>query len=254
MDGTLNGRVAIVTGGGKGIGAHYVRGLAYAGARVVAADIDGDAAEETAQQCNAAGASAMGIRADVSDPASVEEMIQATVGRYGRVDVLVNNAALYAALLPKRPFWELEAEDWDRVLAVNVKSLFLCVRAALPYLKDSTHGRVINITSGTFWSGSTGFLHYVTSKGAVIGFTRALAREVGPFGITVNAIAPGLTASETALPSYREGELEARAAARSIQRVQVPEDLVGTVIFLAGDASAFMTGQTLVVDGGAVFD
>jgi NAD(P)-dependent dehydrogenase (short-subunit alcohol dehydrogenase family) len=177
-------------------------------------------------------------------------MIARTVERFGRLDVLVNNAALYAALMPKRPFEELEPADWDRVLAVNVKGLFLCARAALPHLRASGQGRIINISSGTVFSGSPGFLHYVTSKGAVVAFTRALAREVGRHGITVNAIAPGLTASETALAAYPPGEMEERAASRAIKRVQVPEDLVGAVVFLASDAAAFITGQTLVVDGG----
>jgi 3-oxoacyl-[acyl-carrier protein] reductase len=254
MDERLQGRVALVTGGGKGIGAHYVRGLARAGARVAAADIDLAAAEETAQRLSAEGAEVIGLPVDVADPDSVQLMVAQTVERFGRLDVLVNNAALYAVLMPKRPFQELEPADWDRVLSVNVKGLFLCARAAFPHLRQSGHGRIINISSGTVFSGSTGFLHYVTSKGAVIAFTRALAKEIGEHGITVNAIAPGLTASETAMATYPEGAFEARAKDRAIARVQVPEDLVGAVVFLATDEAAFITGQTLVVDGGSAFN
>src|SRR5262249_25874604 len=174
--------------------------------------------------------------------------------RFGRIDVLVNNAALAAALMPRRSFLELDPAVWDRVMAVNVKGMFLCARATFPHLRDSGRGRIINISSGTVFNGSPGMLHYVTSKGGVIAFTRALARELGEYGITVNAIPPGLTASEPIAAAAAPGELEARAAARAFKRIQVPEDLVGTVVFLASDAAAFMTGQTIVVDGGAVMN
>jgi 3-oxoacyl-[acyl-carrier protein] reductase len=250
MDERLQGRVALVTGGGKGIGAHYVRALARAGAKVAAADIDQAAAEETARRLSAEGAEVVGLAVDTSDADSVQRAVAQTVERLGRLDILVNNAALYAALMPKRAFQDLEPGDWDRVLAVNVKGLFLCARAAFSHLRASGHGRIINISSGTVFSGSPGFLHYVTSKGAVVAFTRALAREVGEHNITVNAIAPGLTASETALAAYPDGAFEARAKDRALARVQVPEDLVGAVVFLASDDAAFITGQTIVVDGG----
>ncbi len=251
MDDRLAGRVALVTGGGKGIGAHYVRGLAQAGASVAAADIDEAAAGDTAARLSAEGCAVAGLHVDVADPDSVQRAVDSTVERFGRLDVLVNNAALFTVLMPRRAFHELEPADWDRVLAVNVKGLFLCARAAYPHLRAGGHGRIISISSGTVFSGTPGFLHYVTSKGAVIAFTRALAREVGADGITVNAIAPGLTASETALTVYPEDAFEARAKDRAIARVQVPEDLVGAVVFLASDAAAFITGQTLVVDGGS---
>ena len=252
MDQRLAGRVAVVTGGGKGIGMHYVEGLARAGARVAAVDIDAEAAEATAERLRSEGLEVIGLPVDVADAASVEQMTAEVVRRLGRYDILVNNAALFAVLMPKRDWHELEPSDWDRVLAVNVKGLFLCARAAFPHLKAGGCGRIINISSGTVFSGSPGFLHYVTSKGAVVAFTRALAREVGEFGITVNAIAPGLTASETAAPRYAPGEMEARAKTRAIKRVQVPDDLVGAVVFLASDDASFITGQTLVVDGGNV--
>lgn len=252
--GRLAGRVALVTGGGKGIGAVYCRGLAREGALVAAADIDREAAEVVARQLRDEGGQAIGLGVDVADQARVEAMVQATVRQLGRLDILVNNAALYTALLPKRPFWELKAEDWDRVLRVNVTSLFLCSKAALPYLKESGHGRIINISSGTVFVGTPGFLHYVASKAAVIGLTRSMARELGEFNITVNAIAPGLTASETARQVQSEEELAASVPFRALKRVQVPEDLVGAVCFLASDDAAFMTGQTLLIDGGVAFN
>jgi 3-oxoacyl-[acyl-carrier protein] reductase len=249
--GRLAGRVAVVTGGGKGIGAVYCRALCGEGALVAAADIDGEAAAAHAEKLRAEGAQALGLRVDVSDQASVAAMVDEAVRQFGRLDILVNNAALYTALLPKRPFWERDPAEWDAVLQVNVKGLYLCVHAAFPYLKESGHGRIINISSGTVFLGTTGFLHYVTSKAAVVGFTRALAREVGEFNITVNALAPGLTASETALTKQTMDELEAPLQVRAIKRVQAPDDLVGTLLFLASDDSAFVTGQTLLVDGGA---
>ncbi|MBX5490501.1 MAG: 3-oxoacyl-ACP reductase FabG [Chloroflexi bacterium] len=252
-NGRLAGRVAIVTGGGKGIGAVYTAGLAREGARVVAADIDEAAAEAQVARLRAEGADALAVRVDTADAASVEAMVRAAVDRFGGLDILVNNAALYTALLPKRPFWELDEAAWDRVLRVNVTGLWLCARAALPHLRASGRGRIINISSATVMAGTPGFLHYVSSKGAVIALTRAMAREVGDFNITVNAIAPGLTASETGKAVQSQEELERPVAQRCLKRVQVPEDLVGAVVFLASDAAAFITGQTLVVDGGAVF-
>ncbi|MBI4493369.1 MAG: glucose 1-dehydrogenase [Chloroflexi bacterium] len=250
MDERLAGRVAVVTGGGKGIGVHYVQGLARAGARVAAADIDGAAAEGVAARLRAEGADALGLTVDVSDAQSVDRMVRQVVERFGRLDVLVNNAALFTALFPQRPFYELDPAAWDRALAVNVKGLFLCARAAYPHLRASGHGRIINITSDTVFSGMPNFLHYVTTKGAVIAFTRALAREVGQDGITVNALAPGLTASDSAASVYPAELFETRAQNRAIKRVEVPEDLVGTIVFLASDEAAFITGQTLVVNGG----
>lgn len=252
--GRLTGRVAVVTGGGKGIGAVYTDALVREGARVVAADIDGQAAEAQAARLRAEGADALGMVVDTADAASVEAMVRATVDRFGALDILVNNAALYTALLPKRPFWELDEATWDRVLQVNVKGLWLCARAALPHLRASGHGRIINISSGTVMAGSPGFLHYVSSKAAVIGMTRAMAKELGDFEITVNAIAPGLTASETGKAVQSIEELSAPLARRALKRVQVPEDLTGAVIYLASDEAAFVTGQTLVIDGGVSFN
>ncbi|MBI4493279.1 MAG: glucose 1-dehydrogenase [Chloroflexi bacterium] len=249
-NGRLAGRVAVVTGGGKGIGAVYAERLAREGAAVAAVDVDGAAAEAHAAKLQAEGGQALGLHVDVTDLASVEAMVRRVVERFGRLDILVNNAGLYTVLLPKRPFYEIEPKDWDRTLAVNVKGLFLCARAAFPHLKESGHGRIINISSGTVFAGTPGFLHYVSSKGAVVAFTRALAREVGQYNITVNALAPGLTASATAREVQTQAEFEAPLQLRTIKRVQVPDDIVGALVFLASDEAEFITGQTIVIDGG----
>jgi 3-oxoacyl-[acyl-carrier protein] reductase len=251
--GELVDRVAIVTGGGKGIGAVYCEELAREGAFVAVADVDEQAAAAQAERLLAAGGKALGVHVDVAEPASVDAMVRDVVAQFGRLDILLNNAAIFTPLHPLRPFWELPVEEWHQVMQVNVTGLFLCVRAAFPHLMESGRGRIVNIASTVALQGTPGFLHYVSSKAAVIGFTRALAREVGPYNITANAIAPGLTASETLLTKRPLSDLETLSQRGSIQRVQVPQDLVGAVVFLSSDRSAFITGQTLVVDGGVAF-
>jgi 3-oxoacyl-[acyl-carrier protein] reductase len=177
-------------------------------------------------------------------------MAQTALQRYGRIDVLVNNAGLYTAI-KKKPFSEISEEEWDRVMAVNVKGLFLCVQAVYPAMKKQEKGEIINISSGTIFSGTPNFVHYVTSKAGVIGFTRALAREVGPDNICVNAITPGLTISGPQQEDVLTPEqLQDRRRRRSFQRDQYPHDLVGTMIFVCSDDSDFITGQTINVDGG----
>ena len=168
----------------------------------------------------------------------------------GKIDILINNAALWTAILPMKPWDEIPVEEWDRVMAVNVKGYFLAARAVFPYMKKNKWGRIINLSSNTALSGVPGILHYVTSKGAAIGLTRALAREIGSAGITVNAITPGLTSTEGVKAHYSNEMLESRITARSVQRQQQPEDLVGTVMFLASDRAEFITGQTVNIDGG----
>ena len=245
----LQDKVAIVTGSAQGIGRVYASRLASEGARVVLTDVlDADsAADEIRKQ----GGEALALRTDVTNEKSVEEMAQKTAERFGRIDILVNNAALFGNI-QRSPFDQLSVEEWDQVMAVNVKGLFLCARAVLPHMKNQRSGRIINISSGTVLQGTPMFLHYVTSKGAVVAFTRALAKEVGEFGITVNSIAPGHTLSDAV---KRRGPKvdEHTVAVRSIKRSQVPEDLAGTVIFLSSEDSAFITGQMIVVDGGSSF-
>jgi len=247
----LDGRVAIVTGGGHGIGKAYCEGLAKSGAAVVVAEIDGDAAERTASDLRNAGARALEVQTDVADESSTRTMAQRALDAFGRIDVLVNNAAVFATIpISRVPIEEVSVGEWDRVMAVNLRGVFLACRAVLPAMRQQGYGKIINISSGTALNGSPMRIHYVTSKGGVLSFTRTLAREVGPSGIRVNAIAPGSTLSEEnpseEILRFRQQRLEDRA----IPRVQVPADLVGAVLFFASAASDFITGQTLVVDGG----
>ena len=245
--GRLDDKVAIVTGGARNIGAVYARALAAEGARVVVADVlDG---ADTARSIRDAGGQAVAVEADVSREDDTLRMAQAAVDAFGRIDVLVNNAAIYLSI-NRRPFYEISAEEWDRVTAVNIKGVFLCAKAVLPHMRDQGGGRIINISSNTVMAGTPNFLHYVASKAALIGMTRSMARELGTFGINVNAIAPGLVEHEgqTVPPEISASRVDAR----SIKRRQVPQDLTGAVLYLASSDSDFVTGQTLVVDGGNI--
>ena len=238
---TLEGKVAIVTGGAQGIGRAIADGLAAEGARVVVADL---------QDCDAYES----LRVDVASEQDVERLAAETVERCGRVDILVNNAGLYASL-PMRPFTEIPLEEWRRVMDVNVASMFLACRAVVPAMREQGGGRIVNISSGTPFRGVPFLLHYVTSKGAIVAFTRALAKELGKDDIRVNCVAPGFTMSEgvKAHPEVIEKLRDVSIAARTIQRDQVPDDVVGAVVFLAGPGSDFVTGQTIVIDGGQYF-
>ena len=245
----LNGRTVIVTGGGKGIGKVYAQEFAKAGANVVACDIDEAAARSVAGALTAEGLEALGLGTDIVSEQATEAMAKAALDRFGAIDVLVNNASMMS-VLPRRSWLEIPVDEWDRVMAVNLRGTFLCCRAVFPAMKERGRGKIVNISSSRFFEGTPNRLHYTTSKAGVVGFTRALAREVGEFGITVNAVAPGMTASDTQVSSSSGNYLAARASGRAIDRTQVPEDLVGAVMFLSSAASDFMTGQTLLVDGG----
>jgi 3-oxoacyl-[acyl-carrier protein] reductase len=246
----LKDKVVIVTGGGVGIGKAYAMGVAKEGAKVVVADIQDTEARKVAADIKQAGGEAMAAAVDVTSPEKTQAMAATALTQYGRIDVLVNNAGLYSAL-KKKNFMEIDADEWDRVMAVNIKGLFLCVKAVYPAMKQQGKGKIINISSGTALSGSPYFLHYVSSKAGVIGFTRALAREVGDDNICVNSIMPGLTISGANQEGVMTAEqLVDRRKRRCFQRDQYPQDLVGTVIFLASDDSDFMTGQSISVDGG----
>lgn len=247
----LKDKVAIVTGGAKGIGRVYALSLASEGAKVAIADIVDP--KPVAQDIEKNGGWALAILADVSCESDVLEMVGKTINEYGRIDILVNNAAICAALKLK-PFYEIDDSEWDSVMAVNVKGQFLCAKTVFPQMKKQGNGKIINISSSTVFKGTTGFLHYVTSKGAITAFTRALAREMGDYGICVNAINPGYTLSDTIIKRDKMGEGKADPTVdfRCIKRSQYPEDIVGALIFLCSDESDFITGQTLVVDGGWV--
>ncbi len=246
----LKDKVIIVTGGGLGIGRAYSKGLAKEGAKIVVADIQVEAAKQVANEISKEGGDALPVAVDVTSPEKTREMADTTLKRYGRIDVLVNNAGLYTAL-KKKPFMEIPVGEWDEVMAVNLKGLFLCAQAVHPAMKKQGKGKIINISSGTVLGGTPFFVHYVSSKAGVIGFTRALARELGPDNISVNAITPGLTISSPQQEGVMTPEQrEDRRRRRCFNRDQLPEDLVGTVAFLSSDDSNFITGQTINVDGG----
>jgi NAD(P)-dependent dehydrogenase (short-subunit alcohol dehydrogenase family) len=244
----LEGKVAVVTGGAQGIGHAIATGLAAEGARIVIADLKGS------DEAAAGFPDGVGISADVSSEEDVERLAAEAVERCGGVDLLVNNAGLYASLA-MRPFGEIPLEEWRRVMDVNVASMFLMCRALVPRMRERGGGAIVNISSGTPFRGVPFLLHYVTSKGAIVAFTRALAKELGPDGIRVNCVAPGFTMSAgvEANPEVVEKLRDVSVAARTIQRDQVPEDVVGAVVLLAGPDAAFVTGQTMVIDGGQYF-
>jgi len=245
---SLQRRVAIVTGAARGLGRAFCLGLAKEGAVVSAADLDLAGAQETAEQIVAGGGQAIAVSVDVSDEAATQRMAAQTAERWGRIDILINNAAIYAGL-ERKMFDAISPAEWDRVMAVNLKGPWLCARAVFPWMKAQKSGKIINVASAVFFSGSALWAHYVASKGGVIGLTRALAKEVGDYGITINAIAPGFTlteASQSLIPNAERYGVDRGA----IKRAEQAEDLVGVAVFLASPASDFITGQTIVVDGG----
>jgi len=245
----LKDKVVIVTGGARGLGRAYGLAVAAEGAKVVVADVaDGKPA---LKEIEGLGAQALVVECDVSREADTLRLATETLAQFGRIDVLVNNAAVYGSL-KRRPFMEIPIEEWDRVMAVNLRGLFLCARAVFPAMKAQGKGKIINIASGTFFKGVPHYIHYTTSKGGVVGFTRSLARELGDFGIRVNAIAPGFTPSGENEKNMPEAGREANVRMRMLKRAEVPGDVVGTLVFLASDDSDFITGQTIVVDGGGV--
>ena len=235
----LDGKVAIVTGGAQGIGAAIASGLEAEGATVVVADLNPPEG---------------GIRTDVASEADVARMVEETLERHGRIDVLVNNAGLYASL-EMRAFTEIPLEEWNRVMEVNVASMFLTCRAVVPVMRERGGGKIVNISSGTPFRGVPYLLHYVTSKGAIVALTRALAKELGKDSIHVNCVAPGFTMSDgvKSHPEVIEKLRDVSVASRTLQRDQVPEDVVGAVVFLCTPAADFITGQTMVIDGGQYF-
>jgi NAD(P)-dependent dehydrogenase (short-subunit alcohol dehydrogenase family) len=237
--GALDGKVAIVTGGAQGIGAAIAGGLEAQGATIVIADLNPPEG---------------GIRADVASEEDVARMVEETMARHGRIDMLVNNAGLYASL-EMRAFTEIPLEEWNRVMEVNVASMFLTCRAVVPVMREQGGGKIVNISSGTPFRGVPFLLHYVTSKGAIVALTRALAKELGKDSIYVNCVAPGFTMSDgvKSHPEVIEKLRDVSVASRTIQRDQVPEDVVGAVVFLCTPAADFITGQTMVIDGGQFF-
>jgi len=247
----LKDKVAIITGGGQGIGKEYALGFAREGAKVVIAEIKLENAQQVVKEIESQGGKAIAVRTDVTSEADAREVAEKTIATFGRIDALVNNAAIYYGLEMK-PFEFISEKEWDAMMAVNVKGLFIMSKAVMPQMKKQKSGSIINISSGTWLFGIPYLLHYVTSKAAVVGFSRAMAREIGEHGIRVNAISPGFTMSEASktMKGTPPGMAEMIADQTSLKRNQQPEDLVGACVFLASDDSGFVTGQLLNVDGG----
>ncbi len=244
------GRTVVITGAARGLGRAFALAFAAEGANVVAADIDLDGVGETARLIGEAGGTALAAQVDVTSPESTAAVVAATVEEFGPIDVLVNNAAIYSSLT-RTPFTEIDPAEWDRVMAVNVKGTWLMTVAATPVLR-AAGARIINISSATVLSGSPLWMHYVASKAAVIGMTRVLARELGERGVTVNTIAPGFTLTEASLALMDDASTYG-VDRGAIKRACMPDDIVGTALFLASESAGYITGQTLVVDGGKQF-
>jgi len=249
--GRLTGRVAIITGAAQGIGAEYAHRLAAEGAAVAVADIaDGS---EVVAAITAEGGKAIALHVDVTNADSVRAMVQGTVESFGHIDVLVNNAGLFATLEFKS-LDKISSAEWDRVMSVNVRGVFECCKAAAPEMQRRQYGKIVNIASAIVFKGTPLLAHYVASKGAVVALTRALARELGEAGIRVNSLAPGLTVSDNVAsnPSWQGAISSNNIASRAIKREALPADLAGTLVYLCSEESDFMTGQALVVDGGSI--
>jgi NAD(P)-dependent dehydrogenase (short-subunit alcohol dehydrogenase family) len=248
----LADKVAVVTGGAKGIGFAIAEDLAKRGASIVVADLSG--AEEAAERLRRSGHRATGLEVDVASEADTAHLASAATTEFGGIDILVNNAGIYTTLKP-HPFEEIDLAEWRRVMDVNTLGVFLCSRAVLPALKARGGGRIVNISSGVAFKGNPWMAHYVASKGAVISLTRAMATELGRYNILVNSVAPGFTLSDGVLENRElaEGVRSPSTRTRVLARDMLPADIVGTVAYFAGPDSGFVTGQTIVVDGGAYF-
>ena len=241
-------KVVIITGGGGKLAKVYAMAFAREGAKLSLPDVV--SADPVVKAIQDQGGEAMSVQCDVADESSVNAMVEATVKRFGGVDILVNNAA-YFMTVKKGPFWEMAVEEFDKAMAVNVRGVWLCAKSVFPHMKGRSKGKIINISSGVALNGNPNYIHYVSSKGAVISMTRAMAREVGQYGICVNSVAPDFTLTEGRRvdPEYERR----RNQQRCFQRSQVEEDVLGTVLFLASSESDFMTGQVLCIDGGSHF-
>lgn len=248
----LKNRVAIVTGASRGIGNAVIRRYAREGAHVVLNYLEHEPdVSNTVKELESQGTQILAYRADVTRTEQIEAMVSATIERFGQIDILVNNAGVY----PRKSWHEITESEWDHVLNVNLKGAFLCCKAVYPHMKAQKAGRIINVSSVTFWNGAENLAHYIASKGGIIGLTRALARELGRDNIGINAITPGAVLTETELEMFGDQQEEfARqfAELQSFPRRQIPEDVVGAFVFLASGDSNFITGQTLNVDGGWV--
>ncbi|HEU5017267.1 MAG TPA: glucose 1-dehydrogenase [Pseudolabrys sp.] len=246
---SLKDRVVIITGAGQGIGRVFAKAFAKAGARAVIAELNEEKAASVAAEILEADGQALAVTTDVADPNSINEMVEIVTDEYGRIDVLINNAGFFSTL-EMRPFDQIPLEEWEQVLRVNLTGPFLCARAVLPAMRAAKWGRIINVASGAVRLGRPNYLHYIATKAALAGMSLSMARELGPDGITVNAILPGATFTEIERKTITPEQKERVIAMQCIPRAETPDDLVGAVLFLASDASGFVTGQSINLDGG----
>ena len=245
----LKDRVVIITGAGQGIGRVFAKSFAMAGARAVIAEINESKAAAVSKEIMEAGGESLAVTTDVSDPASIDEMIDVVEDEYGRIDVLINNAAIFSTI-EMRPFDQIPLEEWEQVLRVNLTGPFLCARAVVPVMRQAKWGRIINVGSGAVRLGRPNYLHYIASKAALAGMSLSMAREVGADGITVNTILPGPTFTEIERKTVTPEQKERIISMQCVPRAETPDDLVGAVLFLASEASSFVTGQSINLDGG----
>ena len=245
---SLQGQVAVVTGGARAIGAEICRTLAGLGAHVVSFDLSDSA--DTVASIKAAGGSATGIVCDVTDEQRVDAAVAEVLDRHGRIDILVNNAGIFSPL-PRRPFWEIPPDEWDLMFRVNVRSVYLVSRAVSAPMRQARRGRIVNIASNVFSFGMPNFMHYVASKGAVVGMTRAMARELGPYGIAVNSVSPGLVTTEVTEKTVPAEYREQVARGQCLTTPILPSDIAQAVAYLVGPQARMVTGQNLMVNGGA---
>ncbi len=244
----LKDKIAIVTGGAKGLGRAFALKMAGEGAKVmVVTRKDMDNLEQTVRLINDKGGKAQFFQADVSSEKDTMAMAEATIKEFGRIDILLNSAAIYDGIR-RKPFHEIDLNEWDLVMNVNIKGAFLATRAVFPYMKDQKYGKILNVASEVFFTGSNGFAHYVASKGGIIGLTRALAIELGPHNICINCLAPGFTDTEASRGLADVAKYD--TSKTPLRRLETPEDLTGAALFLISSESDFVTGQTLLVDGG----
>lgn len=244
----LKDKVAIVTGSARGLGKLYAERFAKEGAKITVCDIID--CGETVKAIESIGGKVLSLKTDVTSEEDTAEMAKKTVQRFGRIDILVNNAAIWGGI-KLEPFWEISVEEWDKLMAVNLKGTWLCCKAVFPYMKEQGEGKIINISSGVHFKGVPYVTHYTTSKGGVVGFTRAIARELGQYNINVNGVAPGLILTEASLDKFTPELIARDTANQALHKEQKPEYVVGTVLFLASDDSDYLTGQTITVDGGS---
>lgn len=249
---SVAGQVVMITGAGQGIGRTYAKHFAANGAIPVIAEINGEKGAAVAAEIKAAGGQALAIATDVTNPGSVRSAVEATLEAHGKIDCLINNAALFVTL-GRQPFWEIDLDEWRAVMEVNITGCFICASAVAGPMRKAGQGSIINISSSTVPLGIPGFSHYVASKSALIGLTRTMARELGDSGVRVNAVLPGMIETEVENTARTDQSRAAVINHQSLKRQQEPEDMAGTLLFLASPASAFMTGQSICVDGGAAF-